>query len=137
MGNGFPVGGVLIHDKFESRYGMLGTTFGGNHLACAAAIAVLEVIEQENLMKNAVEMEKVFKRMAADIPGVKQVKGRGLMLGLEFDFEVAKLREKLIYQYRIFTGSSKNKNVLRILPALAIGKEEIERLFTVLKSELT
>jgi acetylornithine aminotransferase len=136
MGNGFPVGGVLIHDKFDSRYGMLGTTFGGNHLACAAAISVLEVIEQEKLMKNAVEMEKVFKSMAADIPGVKKVKGRGLMLGLEFEFEVAKLREKLIYQYRIFTGSSKNKNVLRILPALTIGKKEIERLFTALKAEL-
>ncbi len=137
MGNGFPVGGVLIHNKFEARYGMLGTTFGGNHLACAAANSVLEVIEQENLMENAMEMEKVFKSMALDIPGVKQVKGRGLMLGLEFDFEVAKLREKLIYHYRIFTGSSKNKNVLRILPALSIGKEEIQRLITALKAELT
>ncbi|MGB5236167.1 MAG: aminotransferase class III-fold pyridoxal phosphate-dependent enzyme [Flavobacteriaceae bacterium] len=136
MGNGFPVGGVLIHKRFESRYGMLGTTFGGNHLACTAAISVLDVIEQQDLMKNAIEMEKVFRQMATEVPQVKQVKGRGLMLGLEFDFEVAELRKNLIYQYRIFTGSSKNKNVLRVLPALTIGKKEIEQFFNALKAEL-
>ncbi len=136
MGNGFPVGGVLIHEQFESRHGMLGTTFGGNHLACTASISVLEVIEQEELMKNAAEMEKFFRSLASKIPQVIQVKGRGLMLGLEFDFEVAELRKKLIFDHRIFTGSSKNKKVLRILPALTIGKKEIERFFNALKEEL-
>jgi acetylornithine aminotransferase len=136
MGNGFPIGGVLIHENFKARYGMLGTTFGGNHLACAAGLAVLEVIEAEGLIENARRMENVFRSMADEIHMVKRVKGRGLMLGLEFDFDVTALREKLIYQHRIFTGSSKNKQLLRILPALAIGEKEFEQFFKALKAEL-
>ncbi len=136
MGNGFPIGGVLIHNRFKSKVGMLGTTFGGNHLACAAGIAVLEVIEKEDLIDNAARLGEAFREKACAIEQVKRVKGRGLMLGLEFDFEIAELRKKLIYNHRIFTGSSKNKNVLRILPALNISETELDRFFTALKEEL-
>ena len=136
MGNGFPIGGVLIHEKFEAKKGILGTTFGGNHLACAAGIAVLEVIENEDLIHNARELGEYFKNKAAEVAQVQKVKGRGLMLGLEFDFEVADLRKRLIYNQQIFTGSSKDKYVLRILPALNIGRSEIDTFFDALKREL-
>ena len=136
MGNGFPIGGVMIQERFKSKIGMLGTTFGGNHLACAAGIAVLEVIEKEDLIDNAARLGEAFREKACAIEQVKRVKGRGLMLGLEFDFEIAELRKKLIYNHRIFTGSSKNKNVLRILPALNISETELDRFFTALKEEL-
>ena len=136
MGNGFPVGGVLIHESIEARYGMLGTTFGGNHLACVATMAVLEVLEAEDLLKNATALGTYFKEKAKDIPQVKRVKGRGLMLGLEFDFEVAELRKKLIYKQHLFTGGAKDKNVLRILPALNINMEHLDVFFEALKKEL-
>ena len=136
MGNGFPIGGVLIHNRFEAKKGMLGTTFGGNHLACAAGLSVLEVIENEGLIENAVEMGRYFKEKAAELTQVKNVKGKGLMLGLEFEFEVADLRKRLIYNQNIFTGSSKDKYVLRILPALNIGKDEFDHFFKALKEEL-
>jgi len=136
MGNGFPVGGILIHPKIKASYGMLGTTFGGNHLACAATLAVLEVLEEEDLISNAEELGTYFRQKAIEIPGVKRVKGRGLMLGLEFDFEVAPLRKRLIYNQHIFTGSAKDKNVLRILPALNINKAHINHFFDALIREL-
>lgn len=136
MGNGFPVGGILIHPDIKPKYGMLGTTFGGNHLACAASLAVLEVLEDENLMKNAGEMEAYFKKEAQKIPGVKRIKGRGLMLGLEFDFEVGELRKKLIYEHHIFTGSASNKKVLRILPPLCIKSDHLDLFFNALKTAL-
>ena len=96
MGNGFPVGGILIHPSIKASHGMLGTTFGGNHLACAATLAVLEVLESEKLMDNAQKMGAYFAKCASDVPEVLRVKGKGLMLGLEFDFEVAPLRKSLI-----------------------------------------
>lgn len=136
MGNGFPVGGVLIHNHIKASYGLLGTTFGGNHLACAATLAVLEVMEDEKLMENALKTGKYFKQKADTIPQVKRVKGRGLMLGLEFDFEVADLRKQLIHNQRIFTGGAKDKYVLRILPALNISEESIDTFFNALKAEL-
>ena len=136
MGNGFPIGGVLIHDRFEAKKGMLGTTFGGNHLACAAGLSVLEVIENEGLIENAVRLGDYFKEKTVEVAQVKKVKGRGLMIGLEFDFEIADLRKRLIYNQQIFTGSSKNKNVLRILPALNIGRKEFDNFFEALKQEL-
>tara|TARA_R110002051_G_scaffold298457_4_gene365298 strand:+ start:3599 stop:4723 length:1125 start_codon:yes stop_codon:yes gene_type:complete len=136
MGNGFPVGGILIHERIEAKYGMLGTTFGGNHLACVASLAVLEVIEKENLIENAAKIGNYFKKRAAEIPQVKNTKGRGLMLGLEFDFEVAELRKKLIYNQFIFTGGANNKNLLRILPALNITEQHIDLFFEALKKEL-
>lgn len=136
MGNGFPVGGVLIHKSIEAKYGMLGTTFGGNHLACVATMAVLEVLEKDNLIANAKTLGDYFNKKAAEIPQVKRVKGRGLMLGLEFDFEVSELRKKLIYNQKLFTGGAKDKHVLRILPALNITKTHIDIFFNALKAEL-
>ena len=136
MGNGFPVGGILLHDSIEAKYGMLGTTFGGNHLACAASLAVLEVIEKDNLIENAAKLGEYFIKKAAEIPQIKKVKGRGLMLGLEFDFEVSELRKKLIYNQHMFTGGANNKNLLRILPALNITEKEIDLFFDALKKEL-
>jgi len=136
MGNGFPIGGVLIHESIKASYGMLGTTFGGNHLACAAGLAVLEVIEKENLIENAAALFEYFKAKAAAIPQVKRVKGMGLMLGLEFDFEVAELRKKLIYNQHMFTGGASDKHVLRVLPALNITKENLDQFFDALKKEL-
>ena len=136
MGNGFPVGGILLHDSIEAKYGMLGTTFGGNHLACAASLAVLEVIEKDNLIDNAAKIGEYFIKKAAEIPQIKKIKGRGLMLGLEFDFEVSELRKKLIYNQHMFTGGANNKNLLRILPALNITEKEIDLFFDALKKEL-
>lgn len=137
MGNGFPIGGVLIHDKIKASYGMLGTTFGGNHLACVASLAVLEVIEKEGLIEHTNTISTYFKEKATSITSVKKVKGRGLMLGLEFDFEVAELRKNLIYDHHIFTGGAKNKKVLRILPALNIDKTAIDTFFVALQKTLT
>lgn len=136
MGNGFPVGGVLIQEKIKASYGMLGTTFGGNHLACVACLAVLEVIEQEDLIRNATKMNAYFLQKAATIPQIKKVKGRGLMLGLQFDFEVGELRKKLIYNQFVFTGGAKDKTLLRILPALNITTALIDVFFDALQAEL-
>lgn len=136
MGNGFPVGGILIHEAIKAHYGQLGTTFGGNHLACAAALAVLEVLEKENLIANAEALGQYFMQKAKEIPQVRRVKGRGLMLGLEFDFDVSELRKKLIYKQHLFTGGAKDKKVLRVLPALNITKEHLDVFFTSLKAEL-
>lgn len=136
MGNGFPVGGILIHEDIKASYGLLGTTFGGNHLACAAVLAVLEVIQNEKLIENAARLEGYFKTLAADIPQIKKVKGKGLMLGLEFDFEVADLRKSLIHQQKLFTGGAKDKHVLRVLPALNITETHLDTFFNALKAEL-
>lgn len=136
MGNGFPVGGVLIHKNIKASYGLLGTTFGGNHLACTAVLAVLEVLEEEKLIENAHRMGIYFKEKASKIPQVKEIKGRGLMLGLKFEFEVAELRKRLIYNQHIFTGGAKDKYVLRILPALTIKEKDLDHFFSGLINEL-
>lgn len=136
MGNGFPIGGVLISQKFEASFGLLGTTFGGNHLACAAGIAVLDVIKSEKLMENAIEIADYFKEQVSKIPQVKKLKGEGLMAGVEFDFEVGELRKKLIYEHHIFTGGAMNKNLLRILPPLSVTKANIDTFINALKSVL-
>ena len=112
MGNGFPIGGILIHPNIKASFGLLGTTFGGNHLACVASSTVLEVIEEENLMQNAKDISAYFLEKAKEISAIKNIKGRGLMLGLEFDFPIAELRKKLIFEHKIFTGSAKNPNLL-------------------------
>lgn len=136
MGNGFPIGGILISPKFKASYGLLGTTFGGSHLACAAGIAVLDIIEKEKLMDNALVIEKYFFEQIKQIPEIIKVKGRGLMLGVEFDFEVGPLRKKMIMEKHIFTGSSSNKNLLRILPPLTVKKEYIDTFIHGLKEAL-
>ena len=136
MGNGFPVGGILIKDHIKPSFGMLGTTFGGNHLACSAVLSVLKTIKEESLLSNAKEMEVYFREKISKIKSVIKIKGRGLMLGIEFDFEAAHLRKNLIFNHKIFTGGSANKNLLRILPPLNINKSHIDMLFNALKEEL-
>ena len=132
MGNGFPIGGILIHPNIKAKFGMLGTTFGGNHLACAAGLSVLNVIEEQRLMENVKEISSYFIKIAKTIPMIKNIKGKGLMLGLEFDFEVGDLRKQLIYDYQIFTGGAMNKNLLRILPPLTVKKDHINQFFDAL-----
>lgn len=138
MGNGFPIGGVLInHKKTPAWKGMLGSTFGGNHLACAAGTAVLDTIQKENLLDNAKTLGHYLISALKDIPQIKEVRGRGLMIGIEFDFPVADLRKKLLFEHHLFTGSSSNKNVIRLLPPLNITKAESDEFLTKLKAGIT
>ncbi|MBP7104186.1 MAG: aspartate aminotransferase family protein [Fermentimonas sp.] len=125
MGNGFPIGGLLISPKFEAKKGMLGTTFGGNHLACAAAIAVLDVIKDESLVDNAASVGEYLKEKLLNINGVVDVRGYGLMLGIEFKPEYSSVRNQLLFESHIFTGGAKN-NIMRLLPPLSITKKEID-----------
>ena len=133
MGNGFPIGGILIAPHIKSKYGLLGTTFGGNHLACAACIAVLDVLEKESLIQKAAITGEYFMEKAREIPGVINLKGRGLMLGVEFSEPVGELRKQLIYEKHMFTGGAKNKSLLRILPPLTIQKEQIDAFIEAVK----
>jgi acetylornithine aminotransferase len=136
MANGFPIGGVLISDKYKATFGMLGTTFGGNHLACAAAISVLDILEKEGLIANVNEVSNYFLEEIKTISQVKKVKGKGLMLGVEFDFEVGELRKKLIFEKHLFTGGSMNKKLLRILPPLTLNKGQVDFFINALKELL-
>lgn len=136
MGNGFPIGGLLISEKFKASYGLLGTTFGGNHLACASALSVLEIIENENLIENVNQQSAYLLDAISEIPEIKKVKGKGLMLGLEFDFDVTELRKNLIYEQFIFTGNASQKNLLRILPPLSITSSKIDQFAVGLKNAL-
>ncbi len=123
MGNGFPIGGVMIAPHFKAKHGMLGTTFGGNHLACAAGLAVLEVIEKENLIHQSEAIGKKWSESLAKIPGVKEVRGKGLMIGVECQNPIAPIREALVKGYKMFTGNASEKHTIRLLPALNIGFE--------------
>lgn len=134
MGNGFPVGGILVNPVIKAKYGLLGTTFGGNHLACSASLAVLQVLEKEKLYDHAKAMGEYFVAKAKELPFVKTIKGRGLMLGLEFENEVGALRKELIFKHRIFTGGSSNKNLIRILPPLNVKQKHLDQLFTALNA---
>ncbi len=136
MGNGFPVAGVLISPKYEAKYNILGTTFGGGYLACAASIAVLEVMEQEALTANALKTGNYLIEQLKNIPRIKEVRGRGLMLGMEFAEPIAPLRNKLIHEYQIFTGASSDKHVLRILPPLTLKPEQADVFVASLKKSL-
>jgi acetylornithine/N-succinyldiaminopimelate aminotransferase len=135
MGNGFPIGGISISPKFKPWYGELGTTFGGNHLACAAALAVLEVMEQDDLMKNAEEIGNYLIKELNQIPQITEIRGRGLMIGIELSEEYANVKKDLLFKHRIFTGEAK-PNVIRLLPALNITKEHADQFLTALKAEL-
>lgn len=137
MGNGFPVAGVLIDEKIKSETGMLGTTFGGNHLACAAALSVLEILEEENLIQQASETGVWLKNALQSLPKVKQVKGQGLMLGIEFDFPIKELRSRLLIEKQFFTGDSANPNLLRILPPLNISKNQLQLFIQALNELLS
>lgn len=122
MGNGFPIGGVLIHPGFEAWPGMLGTTFGGNPLACAAGVAVLEVLEQENLLANAASLGAYLKEKLQTVPGVVEVTGKGLMLGCTFSTAVKSLQQALAEEHQVLVGSSSNPRQLRLLPPLNVNK---------------
>lgn len=136
IGNGFPMGAISISPRIQPVYGMLGTTFGGNPLACTAAIAVADVIKEENLIDNAKKMGDYLIAELRQLPGVKEVRGRGLMIGVELFEEAAPLRKKLIYDEHIFVGSAGNKNVFRLLPALNISPAHCDQLLTSLKKLL-
>lgn len=137
MGNGFPIGGVLIAPRFEASYGQLGTTFGGNHLACAAALAVLDVIKEEGLIHNAAEMGEYIKAQLEGIDAIKEIRGKGLLLGFEFEEPVKEIRSRLLTEYKIFTGAATSPNVLRLLPPMGIGKQEADTFVNALKELLS
>ena len=126
MGNGFPVGGIIISPKIQPAYGMLGTTFGGNHLACAAGLAVLEVMEQDNLMQNAATIGEYLIKELNKLEQIKEVRGRGLMIGIELPEELSNARKDLLFKHHIFTGEAK-PNVVRLLPALNLTKAHADR----------
>ena len=125
MANGFPIGGVLISPEIKAVYGMLGTTFGGNHLACTAALAVLDIIENENLVENAAKIGKYFEEAFKGDKAVKEYRGKGLMIGLELNEEYVGLRNKLLFEKHFFTGAA-GAQVIRLLPSLTVSQETAE-----------
>ena len=135
MANGFPIGGVLIGPNIKPSYGMLGTTFGGNHLACAAAIAVLEIMKEERLVENAAKVGAYFKEALQGDKAVKEYRGRGLMIGLELKPEFVGLRDRLLFEKHFFTGAA-GENVIRLLPSLTVSMETAEEFVKAWK-ELT
>lgn len=135
MGNGFPIGGVWIAPHFKPWHGMLGTTFGGNPLACAAALAVAEVVEKEELMENAASLGQYLMEQLQNLPGVVALRGKGLMIGIELAPEKAELRQRLLYEKAIFTGEAK-PNVIRLLPSLALTREEADYFLEAFKQLL-
>jgi hypothetical protein len=123
IGNGFPLAGVLISPEFKPVYGMLGTTFGGNHLACAAAIAVLDIMENEKLLDNAKTIGDYLIDELAKLPGIKEIRGRGLMIGIEFEGSIKEIRSRLLFEEKVFTGVA-GTNTIRLLPPLCLTLEE-------------
>ncbi len=135
MGNGFPIGGVLISPAFEAKYGMLGTTFGGNHLACAAAIAVLDVIESEGLVDNADKVGEYLISELEKIEAIKEVRGRGLMIGVEIEGSASELRKRLLFERHIFTGGA-GVSTVRLLPALSVTRADVDIFLNTIKELL-
>jgi acetylornithine/N-succinyldiaminopimelate aminotransferase len=135
MGNGFPVAGIIVAPHIKPKHFMLGTTFGGNHLACAAALAVLEVIEEEKLMGNAVMVGKYLRSELENIPEIKNVRGKGLMIGFDVPEEIKDLRKNLLWNQKIFTGESK-PNIIRLLPSLALKKRDAEQFIESIQEEI-
>jgi acetylornithine aminotransferase len=135
MGNGFPVAGIIVAPHIKSKHFQLGTTFGGNHLACAAALAVLEIIEEEKLMGNAVMVGKYLRDQLTAIPEIGNVRGRGLMIGFDVPEELKDLKKNLLWEQKIFTGEAK-PNVIRLLPSLALKKRDAEQFIESLKEEI-
>lgn len=135
MGNGFPVGGVLISPLFEAKYGLLGTTFGGNHLACAACIAVLDVMKEESLVDNAAQLGQYLIDELKQLPQIKEVRGEGLMIGIEFETPIKEIRTKLLFEDHIFTGVS-GPNIIRLLPPLTLTKAQADVFLTAFKNKL-
>ncbi|WP_057936419.1 aspartate aminotransferase family protein [Algoriphagus resistens] len=137
MGNGFPIGGILISPDFKASYGLLGTTFGGNHLACAAALAVVEVIEKENLIKNAAKLGEKLLQELKGISGITAIRGTGLMIGIDLDRESGPVRSELVKKYHMFTGSAAGKNTIRLLPPLNIEWNQLNSFLSALKEILS
>ena len=135
MGNGFPVAGIIIAPHIKSKHFMLGTTFGGNHLACAAALAVLEVIEAEGLVQNAASVGEYLMKRLKEIPELQNVRGRGLMIGFDVPPELKDLRKNLLWKHKIFTGEAK-PNVIRLLPSLALRKKDADEFLDALQEEI-
>jgi acetylornithine/N-succinyldiaminopimelate aminotransferase len=135
MGNGFPIGGILIAPHIQPKHGMLGTTFGGNHLACAAALGVVEVMEKEGLVANAKEVGSYLINQLKKIDAIKNVRGEGLMIGFDVPEQIKSLRKHLLFEHHIFTGEAK-PNVIRLLPALTIGKKEADQFLIALKASV-
>ena len=135
MGNGFPIGGVLISPLFEAKKGMLGTTFGGNHLACAAAIAVLDVMNDESLMENAKQIGGYLIKELSAMEGISEIRGRGLMIGISFEPQFSEIRNELLFRHHIFTGGAR-KNVMRLLPPLSIGQAEADYFLAALRESI-
>jgi acetylornithine/N-succinyldiaminopimelate aminotransferase len=135
MGNGFPVAGISIAPKFKPWHGMLGTTFGGNHLACAAALAVLEIIEQDNLLQNAEEVGSYLISELQKIEEIKEVRGRGLMIGIDLPQHLSSVKKDLLFKHHIFTGEAK-PNVIRLLPALNLTKDQADQFLNKFKIAL-
>jgi acetylornithine aminotransferase len=136
MGNGFPVGGVAISPKFEAWHGMLGTTFGGSHLACAAGIAVLDVYKAEHCVENAAKIGDYLIKELSGINGINEVRGKGCMIGIELEKECAAIRKSLLFDHKIFTGSSANKHTIRLLPALNVKQEDVDIFLEAIKKVL-
>jgi acetylornithine/N-succinyldiaminopimelate aminotransferase len=126
MGNGFPIGGILIAPTLKASYGLLGTTFGGNHLACAAALAVLEVIEQEHLVEHSRTLGDYLRTELLTHAGAEEIRGRGLMVGIKYDFPIKEVRDKLLTEHHIFVGNASDPTVLRLLPPLNITKAQVD-----------
>ena len=135
MGNGFPVAGIIIHPRIPAKHFMLGTTFGGNHLACAAALAVLEVIESEKLMQNAQTQGQYLMEELKKFPQLKNLRGRGLMIGFDAPDEQKEFRKNLLWNQHIFTGEAK-PNTIRLLPSLALKQKDIDDFLESVKEEL-
>ena len=136
MGNGFPVAGIIVAPHIQAKHFQLGTTFGGNHLACAAALAVLEIIEEEKLMGNAVMVGKYLRDELNAIPEIKNVRGRGLMIGFDVPDDLKDLKKNLLWEQKIFTGEAK-PNVIRLLPSLGLKKRDAEQFIESLKEEIS
>jgi acetylornithine/N-succinyldiaminopimelate aminotransferase len=136
MGNGFPVAGIIIAPQLQAKHGMLGTTFGGNHLACAAALAVLEVIEREQLIANAAETGDYLMSELRKIPQLKRVRGKGLMIGFDLPDDLKDLRKNLLFSQHIFTGEAK-PNTIRLLPSLALRKKDADAFLEAIQEEIT
>ena len=127
MGNGFPVAGILISPKFKASYGLLGTTFGGNFLACAATKAVLDVIEKENLLQNAQEVGDYLVSLLQNQKNIKEIRYQGLMIGIDLAFPCNEVRNRLVKEYKMLTGNASTPNTLRVLPALNVKKEDVKK----------
>jgi acetylornithine aminotransferase len=136
MGNGFPIGGVLISPKIKAVHGMLGTTFGGNQLACAAALAVLEVFEKENIVGNAFSTGAYLMSELEKLSGIKELRGRGMMIGIEMEQPMKELRNKLLFEQHVFTGAA-GTHVIRLLPPLCAGKQQVDEFMEAFKAVIS